>query len=189
MGVYMSVEITVAIFGLLGVLIGSFLSIAGQYYLEYRKEKRLIQNLLKDYNIEFIKNITRLSNTIIMYITFLKENINDLEEYQIDELYDYMYNQSEQCYNIWPDFKIFLYKYLPNVVNNKTFEKLETVMEFFGMECLSLKLRRFAKYDKQMMIAKKETLMNKKEMFQDVKEYLSFIENEYHKLIKIKKCF
>ena len=183
----MSIEIIVAIFGLLGVLIGSFITIAGQFYLEYRKEKRRIQNLLKDYNIKFVKNITKISNAIVMYIAFLKEDINKLEDYQIDELYDYLYNHSEQCYSIWPDFKIFLYKYLPNILNNKKFDKFVIVMEFFGMECLYLKLRKFAKYDKQIAIARKEELMSRKEMFQNGKEYLGFIVSEYHKLIKVKR--
>jgi len=182
-----SIEVIVAIFGFLGALIGSFFSIAGQYYLDYQKEKRFIQNLLKDNIVEFNKNITKISNAIVMYMAFLKENIHNLEEYQIDEVYDYLYNHSEQCYSIWPDFKTFLYKYLPNIVNNNGFEKIESIMDFFKMECLSLKLRKFVKYDKQMMIARKEGLMNMEEMFQNAKEYLSFIEDEYYAAIKVKK--
>ena len=178
----MTEEITVAIFGLIGVLVGGILQIAGQYFLERRKEKRSIQSFLKDENIEFRKNITKLSNAIIMYIAYSKENNNDLEESQIDEVNDCLYNHSEECSSIWPDFKIFLYKYLPNTVNNKEYEKLETTMDFFRMESLFLKI---LTYDKQMMIERKESLKNKEEMFQNAKEYLGFVENEYYKLIKV----
>ena len=179
----MADEITVAIFGLIGVFVGGILQIAGQFFFEHRKEKRSIQNLLKDENIEFRRNITKLSNAITIYIAYSKENNNDLEESQIDVVNDFLYNRSEECSSIWPNFKIFLYKYLPNMVNNKKYENFETTMEFFGMECLSLKL---FKYDKQMMVERKAALLNKGGMFQNAKEYLGFIENEYYKLIKVK---
>lgn len=57
-------------------------------------------------------------------------------------------------------------------------------MDFFRMECLRLSI--FAKYDKQMIIERKTALLNKKEMFQNAKEYLGFIENEYYKSINVK---
>ncbi|MDR2921751.1 MAG: hypothetical protein LBU85_00225 [Treponema sp.] len=110
-----------------------------------------------------------MPNKSIIYIAFIKENINGLEDYEIEELYDYLYNHSEECYSIWSDFKIFLYKYLPNTVNSKKYENFEAIMNFFAMECLSLKLRKFAKYDKQMLITRKESLANIEEMLKNGK--------------------
>ena len=112
----MPTEIIVALFGLIGVLVGSFLSLAGNYFLEYYKDKRLIRSTLIDYNIEFTKNLSKISNTITFFNAYLRENISHLNNSQVDELLDYVYKNITQCNDMWPNFKIFLYKYLPSIM-------------------------------------------------------------------------
>jgi hypothetical protein len=168
------------IWGLIGVGLGTVLSIVSQYFFELRREKSKKRKYFIQKNTQIIENINSLENVVKQLL-----NIGhyDLSKYGEEELYSEL-NQtinhfSEKCSTNWSDFKIILLEYFPKTINNKYFMQLEnTIIDMIFL------------YDNSKIIEpgqfknKLESLNTNHEKYETAKNIIDIMKNEYYELIK-----
>jgi hypothetical protein len=118
------------LWGFIGVIIGSALSIVSQYFFEIRREKsrNKTEFIIQINNIE--KGIHSLKKGIkqCLYI-----NEIDMTKYSEEEIYNELnptlnYFASE-IKNIWPEFKQNVIQYFPSIFFDEKYKYLEYLIE------------------------------------------------------------
>jgi hypothetical protein len=124
------------LWGFIGVIIGSVLSIVSQYFIEMYREKSRNKN-------EFIIQIKNIEESIhilkkgIKQFLYVKEI--DITKYSEEEIYNELnptlsYFASE-IINIWPELKQNIIKYFPSIFFDEKYKYLEySIGEYYNID-------------------------------------------------------
>jgi hypothetical protein len=173
-------DILEKLINILCIIIGFFLSLVGQNISEKKKNRRyLATNITK-----LTKYITTIRNTFSSLLNFMKMNIANLEEYEIDELMKSIHHFTKESTLLWPEFRTALYLYLPKIVKNRRIKNLEKVMEYISLEYYGTKLDKFIKPDKEIIANRQESLLKNQEEYLLANTFIALIEKEFISCLK-----
>jgi hypothetical protein len=165
---------------ILCILIGFSLSLIGQDISTRKKNRKyLAKNITK-----FTKSIMIIKNTFSSLLNFMKININNLEEYEIDELMENICHFVKESTLLWPEFRTILYLYLPQIAKNRKIKNFEKIMEYISYEYNGSKLDKFIKPTKEMILNRQKSLLNNQEEYLLANTFIDFIEKKFISFLK-----
>jgi len=125
----MSEGIIVGIFGLLGIIIGSFITVFSQLFFEKKKESREHKNeCIKNLNI-IPQKLTKLMYILDKIINFMKTDLEKIDNEEYADLNDEMLNfYNDKFPYFWDSFIKELYILLPHTSKTLGFQILDNVI-------------------------------------------------------------
>jgi hypothetical protein len=161
------------------VMIGFLLSIFNKYIFEKLDEKKQNREYLI-INIEKISNYIQIvKNTIMSFINFIEINIINLEEYEIEELIENLFHFTKKSFLLWPEFRTILYLHFKKTIKNKQFEHFKKFMDNISFQYYGTKLDKFVKPDKDMILARQESMLKNKGEYLLASKIIYFLETEF----------
>ena len=171
---------TDGLWGLFGVIIGSFLTFFTQYIFELRREKKKNRKAFLRQDYQTSENIYKIKSALKAFHSFTEM---DLKNYSDDDLGKELYNSinyfSKECSNIWFDFKNVLFTYFQKVLVDQNILLLDNAMIKIINANIGTKHMDFDVFRNIH-----EDLQKDKNCFQDAILIINLVENEFQKIRK-----
>ena len=163
---------------LLGVVIGGLITFFSQYIFELCREKRKNRKSFLKQHYDINKNILILEGALKQFHSFAKEDLNKYTNEDLEsELYPSIIRFSNECSNIWVDFRDIIFSYFYKLIDNNSILILDNAMYKIinantGTKNMDFKVFRNIH----------NNLRNSVDEFNEALTIITDIENEYHKL-------
>jgi ribosomal protein S18 len=171
---------TDGIWGLIGVIIGTILSIMSQYFFEIRRDRMNNGKIFIEKSYQIMIDIIKLKNSVDQILNFITFDLSKYDEEEAsEELYPTINYFSRECSNLWPDFKICLLKYFPRIIKNPlfmNFEKIIVNMNYLNNEG---KIK-----ESGQLLNLQNLLKEQKSEYENAAKLVKYIEEEYKLLIR-----
>jgi hypothetical protein len=166
------------------VIIGFFLSLIGQVILQRinntkKTRKYLVLNITR-----ITKYILEVKNAIISLLNFMQQDLNNFGEDECNEIIESIHYHTKEVFLLWPEFRTIIYLYLTIIIKNRRFKEFEKIMNYISYDFIGTKLDKFIKPDKEMILARQESLRRNHKEYLFANDFISFIEEEYIKKLR-----
>jgi predicted PurR-regulated permease PerM len=125
----MSEGILVAIFGLLGALIGSGITVISQFVFERRKERQERKNKRIEKINNILPKLNYLLNLLDKILDFITTDFNNINDDDLKNVYDNLSNlYNDKCQYFWDLLVMDLYIVLPKTSKTLNFQILDSIV-------------------------------------------------------------